>query len=275
MDYSAENQESLNRVRDLLNPIDYNVVLIHSDIVEGFRFNYKLRKEELLQAHYSILKSIFPETPIWMPTFNYSFPSTKEYDVNMTKSEVGVLTEYFRTKCATWRSEVPVFSFAGEGVKPQIYEDGVIDAFGANSIFEQLVKKDALIMLYGKGFESMTFLHHCEQMAAMPYRYFKNFKGKVFFDNIEREVTLKYFVRPLNKVMYCDVTKIEYDLGAEGLLQKTTPINTYLIKAKNLFEYLVYRMKKDPLYLLTKETQVWVEPMLQKLGRPFLITDFE
>jgi hypothetical protein len=34
-------------------------------------------------------------------------------------------------------------------------------------------------------------------------------------------------------------------------------------------------MKTDPLYLLTEETRAWVEPQLQKLGRPFLITDFE
>jgi aminoglycoside 3-N-acetyltransferase len=201
---------------------------------------------------------------------------SKEYDVCRTKSVVGALTDYFRTKFAAWRSEVPIFSFAGEGSKPQICEDGVIYAFGVNSVFEQLIKKNGLIMFYGTDLQHATFLHYCEQMSGvLTYRYYKTFGGKIFNYNQEKDVTLKLHVRPLKKVLDYDFKKLENDLYTEGLLKKNSPFKTYLIKAKYFSEYVIYRMKKDPFYLLTEATRSWVEPQLQKLGRPFLITDFE
>jgi len=230
----------------------------------------------MLWSHYSILKKIFQEIPIWMPTFNYDFPLSKEYDVHLTKSVVGALTDFFRTKHAAWRSEVPVFSFAGEGEKPYICENGIIDAFGTNSVFGQLITNDGLIMFYGTDLLPATFVHYCEQISGvLTYRYFKTFEGKVINDNREKNVTLKFHVRPLRNVLEYDIKKLEHDLYAEGLLKDFTPFQTLLIKARHFSEYITDRMKEDTLYLLTEDTRSWVEPKLQKLGRPFLITDFE
>jgi aminoglycoside 3-N-acetyltransferase len=48
-----------------------------------------------------------------------------------------------------------------------------------------------------------------------------------------------------------------------------------LIKAADIVHFWVEKMQEDPLYLLDANTRAWVEPKLEELGRPFLLSDFE
>jgi aminoglycoside 3-N-acetyltransferase len=277
MKLSIENQKNFDKLSNALATINFNVALVHSDLFQGFRFDYRLGREDMILSHYTVLKELMDNKPLWMPTFNYSFPVSGEYNLQSTKSKVGALTEYFRTNIATWQSKVPVFSFAGEQDKPLICEDNIIDAFGINSVFDHLVKKNGLILFYGTGLLHATIIHYCEQLSGMlTYRYDKFFEGKVINGDSTTNIKLKFHVRPKGKTLNYNFMNLEKDLYEQGLLQRFTPsFNSCLIKANHFVEFVIDKMKQDPLYLLDDESRNWIEPELEKLGRPFLLSDFE
>jgi len=72
-------------------------------------------------------------------------------------------------------------------------------------------------------------------------------------------------------------TRLENDLKENNLIkyfdERATKIK--IIRVIDLVDFWMMKMKKDPLYFLDDESKIWVEPLLNKLGRPFLITDFE
>ena len=214
-----------------------------------------------------------------MPTINYDFCKGKTYDVRMTPSQVGGLTEYFRKSVADWRTSIPVFSFAGTGDQPIFDISGIIDPFGNESAFQILYEKDALLMHYGSPFHSSTILHYAERISdRLSYRYDKIFPGKVITtDGKERDLKLNYHVRPLNRHLDYHWDKIENDLAENQIVSiyEEGRSRMSLCKIKNLIDFWIDRIEQDTLYLLDNESKMWVEPLLNKLGRPFLISDFE
>lgn len=253
-------------------------ILIHSDIMQGLQVPF-FDRASILSSHSAAIKSLCTGIDIWMPAFNYEFCKGKEYDVNTTPSQVGVLTEYFRKNEADWRTSIPVFSFTGIGKNPLISISGIVDPFGSASAFNYLYEQDALLMHYGSQIHSSTILHYAERMSdRLNYRYDKIFIGNVKNVAAEKsEVVFSFHVRPLNKHLDYDWIKIELDLIKDNILHifKNEKTHILLCRIKDLTTYWVNRMHNDPLYLLDAHSKFWVEPMLDKLGRPFLITDFE
>ncbi|MBY0237588.1 MAG: AAC(3) family N-acetyltransferase, partial [Burkholderiaceae bacterium] len=55
-----------------------------------------------------------------------------------------------------------------------------LSSFGPGSPFEQLVEMEAVNLALGTEFVGgATFLHHTEEVAAVPYRFYKEFPGQV------------------------------------------------------------------------------------------------
>ena len=48
-----------------------------------------------------------------------------------------------------------------------------------------------------------------------------------------------------------------------------------LFSIKNVSDYWISKLNKDSFYFLNEESKKWVIPKLDKLGRGFLLTDFE
>lgn len=263
----------------VLNNDDEVTLLIHSDLMKGFNLPF-LNRNDFLVSHYKELEGLHDNLNIWMPSFNYEFLKDKAFSIENSKSQVGSLSEYFRKNISNWRSPVPVFSFSGIGnVPPLVSNSSLIDPFGLNSDFNYLYDNNAWLMHYGSSFSSSTILHYAERISKkMTYRYDKLFAGEVFsLDNKVTEVTIKYHVRPLNKYIGYDWTKIEKDLIDEGILVKLENEKTKisLCKITDLIDFWILKLNINPYYLLDEESKLWIMPALDKLGRPFLITDFE
>lgn len=266
------------QVQFTLASFNSNIVLIHSDIMQGFEVPFTDR-EGVLNSHITHLHSLQPGIDIWMPAFNYDFCKEKDYEVNRTPSQVGILTEYFRKKTAEWRTEVPVFSFTGIGKNPGIGISGTIDPFGTGSAFDYLYQNDAVLMHYGSQIYSSTILHYAERMSGcLSYRYDKLFQGNVW-DAVENNtpVRFNFHVRPLNSHLDYNWAKISDDLTKNEILSvfKNEKTNVLLCKVKPLINFWIACMQEDPLYFLDDESRSWVMPMLDNLGRKFTITDFE
>jgi aminoglycoside 3-N-acetyltransferase len=148
-----------------------------------------------------------------MPTFTYSATNNEVYDVQKTKSTVGVLTEYFRKKDDVVRSLHPIFSFAAWGKKaPEIIKIDDWDSFGPKSVMGKLDDLNAMYVLFGVGMhDSATFVLYSEQKHKTYYRYFKRFPAKIINGNKQINTDVNYYVRNLD---------INYDYSWENLESK-------------------------------------------------------
>lgn len=265
-------------IQQKLNELLGDTILIHSDIMQGFKIPY-INREALLISHIQEIRSLKANLNIWMPTFNYDFCKGYSYIIKDSPSQVGVLSEYFRKNIAEWRTPIPVFSFAGTGEIPVLDISRVIDPFGHHSAFHVLYERDSLLMHYGSSLDVTTTLHYAERVSNhLYYRYDKLFHGKIIsVDAKEIDVSFNFHVRPLGKHLDYDWNKIENDLFQNNILflYKEGGSRILLCKIKELINFWVQRISQEPLYLLDIESKKWIEPMLNKLGRPFLITDFE
>ncbi|MCF6401904.1 AAC(3) family N-acetyltransferase [Chitinophaga filiformis] len=270
-------------VRTLIGQKAPGSVLIHSDLMQGFAVEFtRGGKEKFIADHNDKLSLLFGNISIYQPTFNYKFLPEKKTDVRNRRSEVGVLSEYFRKNVADWYTKDPVFSFSGKG--PYTYNEPVkasgpeIDPFGDTSFFNYLYDQDTLLFHYGSEFKHSTVLHYIERkLGTVPYRYDKIFEGIVVDGDEEISVRYKYHVRPWGKHLDYDWDKIIADLVNENILYKQEENNTRICfcSVREMTDFLFTKISGDPLYLLDKETLQWVAPSLDKLGRAFTKSDFE
>ena len=68
------------------------------------------------------------------------------------------------------------------------------EAFGKNSIFSYLIKKNYKIICFCCSSNNITFLHYLEYLFEVPYRYIKKFKGTVVYNNFKSQISYKYNV---------------------------------------------------------------------------------
>lgn len=254
--------------------------MVHSDLLRaGIPAGAPPGRNGLLQAHWKNLKAIAGDRDVWMPVFNYSFPHSQSFDVRSEVSEVGPLTEYFRTEIAGWRTATPIFSFAGTGQAPPSDPGAEIDPFGCLSIYHHLVQAGGIYLAYGASFREANPIHVAERQSGGPlYRYDKFFSGRVCLaDGSLRPVTLRYHVRPWKTGLDYDYPRLLADLAKAGVCRtwEPGPLRFMTAPAGPLIEYWKQRLAVDPLYLLDQISRDWVEPMLDKLGRPFQLDDFE
>ena len=265
-------------VQQKLFDLGSDTVLVHSDLMQGFRIPFKNRVS-FLMAHAKELFSLKDGLILWMPAFNYDFCKGFAFNVEKTPSQVGSFTEYFRKNVALWRTPVPVFSFSGIGDQPKLNVIDTIDPFGSGSAFQILYNKNAILMHYGSPINTTTFLHFAERKSkCLCYRYDKLFLGQVILNDEKKiNVRFNFHVRPLGRYLDYDWSRISKQLTENNILFSYNEESTRILicKIKELIDYWADRMNEDPFYLLDQESRLWVEPLVNSLGRPFLITDFE
>lgn len=269
-------------VMERINQIAPQSVLMHSDLRRGFPIKFKRgEKEEFITAHYNKLYQMFGDISMYMPAFNYKFFEERKTDVRNRVSEVGVLSEYFRKNIAEWYTKDPVFSFSCKGLNTYndpVMADAIIDPFDDTSFFNYLYQQQSLLFHYGTAFKLSTVLHYIERkLGTIPYRYDKIFSGSITDGTEPVTVHYKYHARPSNRHLEYDTDKIERDLINEKILYRYTENNTQIsfCSISEMTDYLFLRISRDPLYLLDEPSLCWIAPILGKLGRNFILEDFE
>jgi aminoglycoside 3-N-acetyltransferase len=81
----------------------------------------------------------------------------------------------------------------------------------------------------------------------------------------------------MNRHLDYDCERLETELINEGILKVISGrrFEFRCFKARDMTNYLTGKIRENPLYLLDSESRKWIEPKLQQLGRPFLLSDFE
>lgn len=271
-------QDSL---RGLLAPYVAKPVMVHSDLFGASPFVARTtERERALASHRDFLGSL--QVRLKVAAFNYQFPRRLETDLRTAPVEIGPLGDFMRCHWATERTFDPVFSFLigdEQSLSPPP-EDGLFIAFGERSLFPQVAAEGGAVLMYGATVKSLTMMHFAELLAGGPlYRYDKEFAGPVI-DWHGRTVTAcyRYHVRPLGRHLAYDWVRIQAMLVDAGVLQWISPEREslgFLLDARMLVETLTAALKDDPLCLLDSESRGWVGAEIQRLGRRFVVTDFE
>jgi aminoglycoside N3'-acetyltransferase len=270
-----------DRLRQLVAPYADKPVMVHSDLFQASPFVPRMvDRARLLAAHRDFLGDL--GVGLSIAAFNYQFPRTLTVDLRTAPVEVGPLGDFMRDHWATERTFDPVFSFLLRDSAPVTPEasDGLFVAFDQQSYFPHVAAEGGAVLMYGATVAALTMLHYAELVAGGPlYRYDKDFAGTAI-DWHGRAVSIlyRYHVRPLGRYLVYDWVRLQSLLRDAGLVQwidRDSAALGFLMDGRMLVETLAAALKADPLCLLDAQSRDWVEPELQRLGRRFVVTDFE
>lgn len=180
-----------------LNADKCDILYVHTALTFGVP---QLRKSELLEELFIVFKSLDLPTLIF-PTFTFSFPNDEEYDVQNTKTPMGLLNEYIRKQEGVIRSVDPLMSNALWGKHKEFVTDIGKNSCGEDSTFDKLHCTDLNVkfLFFGtRAGDCFTFMHYIEDKLKVPYRYPKPFKGKIIENGTSYTDTYNLCVRYSN-----------------------------------------------------------------------------
>jgi len=260
-----------------LHDIDH--FLIHTDALRApFRSSSKTQKD-ILQDYVTDIDNLTAGINYSLPCFNYDFIKTGIYSVIDSECQVGAINEYVRRSNYSYRTLTPVFSYTYKfGID---FKESLIpcDPFSKTSFFDYLKRKKTILLHYGSEIVHSTLIHYIERIGkSLLYRYDKVFKGVVFTSENEKiGAELIYHVRPKNIHLKYANEKLRIDLLNEGIMiewaQKGQRVS--FCDYERLVEFWLFKFNSDPYYFLDDETVFIIDTQIQKLGRKFLLSDFE
>lgn len=234
--------------------ITENFIIIHSDITGLFFKNFSI--EELWKM---IFLSLGKDKTYIMPTFNLT-NKKKIWKSLSSKSETGILSEYFRKKIALKRTIHPLHSVSifGKNIN-KIKIKNSASSFGKGSIWEWIcTSKDVCNLSFGLRLNGgATFCHYSEEIMRVNYREYIDLKIKVFNNkNKLQKKKFSYFGRKKN--IFNDWNRCEKDLYQNQLIKKYVfSENKYIITKMNtqkVTNFIINKLKKDNNYLIKKFT---------------------
>jgi aminoglycoside 3-N-acetyltransferase len=165
-----------------------------------------------------------PDSPlhtgtIAVPAFNFAFARGEAYDGMITPSAgMGVFSEYVRQLPFAQRSPHPMQSLAAVGQHAgDLTQRDTPSAFDPGSPFERMLELDFKLLLLGADIQATAMLHYCEQRAAVPYRYWKDFTGQVRTSRGWHARTYRMFVRDMDIDPKIELYPVQEVLHERGL----------------------------------------------------------
>lgn len=166
----------LTELEDISKQIKPAIIVLHSSIVS-------IAKTENGNIPYQLLQEILSLSrkglTFALPSYTFTFCSTGVFDINTTNSETGVLADLVHSYLLpSIRSADPIYSHVFIGpLSKELSEIHGKTTFGKGSIFEKLEQLNAYIGVLNVGWEYATIFHRYEELAQVPYRYYKTFQG--------------------------------------------------------------------------------------------------
>ena len=231
-----------------------STVMIHSSLLKFGIIENGI--EGLLKC---IVESLVGDTTILMPSFTFGFSESRYWSAKNTKSEMGALTEFFRKQEGTIRTLHPFHSVVAYGAHSKDFSTcNSLSSFGKGSPFEKLIDLNAYNLSLGTEFiGGATFVHHTEETCQVPYRYYKEFSGKVYDMNENKvDKVFKMYVRKItNRYEYeNNWDKVFKDLHREGCF-KVDSLNgakIMLSSIKQTHKIFNQYIVSDPMYAAMK-----------------------
>ena len=136
---------------------------------------------------------------ILLPSFTFSFCAGKNFNIELSKSETGILADWFMELDVSSRTRHPIYSFVVAGqYAHEIRALNNKTTFSEDSTFGWIEERNARIIMLGCDWRYCTQFHRYEEEANVPYRYYKNFESIVNYGDGEMSGSSLMFVREIN-----------------------------------------------------------------------------
>ena len=242
------NLDLLNSLR-LIKADECDVLYIHTSLNFGTP-NTNIKKNDLLQLIVDTILELKVSTIIF-PTYTFSFCNGEDFDINSSKTTMGLLNEYVRKMPNTIRSLDPLMSNVLLGEHSEFVNNIGKNSVGLNSTFDLLHKTKLKVkfLFFGpKIGDCFTHMHYIESEQNVPYRYNKDFTGKIINRNNNYTDTYSLFVRYNNVFANCGSYIYENMMIEKNIAQKEKFANSYLtiVESQEAYNAYLYFLKISP-----------------------------
>lgn len=187
--------ENISKLLSGLGLREGDIILVHSDVSTLGKVENGL--DGIVTA---ICEIIGNKGTIVVPTFTFSFCKGEVYDVNKSRSQNGVFTEYLRKLPGAVRSLHGITSFAAIGQDAQILmslRDKT--SYGPGSVLANLREGGGKVLQLGVPI--ISHVHYVERLVGVEYRYDKEFDGTIRNGFTEFNETCSLYVRRQDKIV--------------------------------------------------------------------------
>ena len=191
-----------------------------------------------------------------VPAFNFAFARGSDYDALTTPSEgMGAFSEFVRTHPGTRRTLHPMQSLAVIGNHAvDITSRDTHSAFDQGSAFERILELDFELLLLGADIQAVSLVHYSEQRLPVPYRYWKEFHGRIKTGAGWEQRSYRMFVRDLKHNPVLNLRPIQQELEKRSLW-RSLPVNYGQVSACKLVDFVSATdtlLQADPWALVEK-----------------------
>lgn len=200
-------------------------------------------------------EAVGPTGTILLPTYSFSFCRREPFYVQETPAAEGpwspftALLEHFRRRDGVVRSRDPIHSVAGLGPNAErLLKDLPGTCFGPGSVHALLMEAGGKICAIGTPLEEMTFRHHVEELAGVPFRYKKLFTGVIRDDGVERKQGWIYSVRILAENGYPDARRLDEKARSSGIARvaRLGTGEVVGVRCRDFFDLTRRELARDP-----------------------------
>lgn len=226
--------------------------------------------EELL---YAVLSLVGPTKSVMVSTFNFDFGTTKRFDVQQSKSQVGRFSQISMENPLGIRTASPFYSFKVFGTHTQTLEPYPFRrCTGEKSPFDFQIKHHYLLIAIGHHInKALTLVHHSENIAGVSWRYEKIFEGLVKgLDKLWQPAETSFFVRK-DGVLFSGLTiegdehfRLAHTIGTRTVSLGHLGVPVEFGEVRKIHEDLVWSLSQ-------KETRLSA-PILKGRPNPGVIT---
>jgi aminoglycoside 3-N-acetyltransferase len=165
------------------------------------------------------LQTDSPAGTLAAPVFNFSFARGEAYDPAAAPAMgMGAFSEWVRQHPEARRTPHPMQSFSLIGkYAAALAALDTPSAFDDGSAVDRMLDLDFKIVLLGADIQAVSLLHYSEQRVGVPYRYWKNFSGKVRRAGSWQEAVYRMYVRDMAIDARLEIHEIQTTLAARGL----------------------------------------------------------
>ena len=238
-----------------LNIFPGDVIMIHGDAIVAAQLEGSKSKKINIFLN-EIIRFLGKKGTIVFPSFTYSSTKSEIFDVQKSRSTVGLLSESFRKYDGVTRSKNPIFSVCSFGKYKKDFEHSCVnDCFGEKSCFGLLHSLGGKLINIACNFE-VTYLHYVEQKKKISYRYFKKFNGEIIDNGNKSFIETRYFVGNKNINYSMDLDKLKQNLIKEKKFFITSfgRFISTSVTCKDFFEFSGKLLKQNE-YALIKENK--------------------
>jgi aminoglycoside N3'-acetyltransferase len=184
------------------------IIVFQTDVIPTAIF-YKLNGKFVSKTIFKQIEKNFDNKTILFPAFSNDFVKKKNYDIFLSKPYTGIIPNLALKSKNYQRTESPLHSFLIKGPQTKLVMSlKQKTTWGAGSVFNWLYENKARWISFNLELNRGCAIHHMsEEIAKVPYRFFKIFNGKIYANRklLNRNFNEKkysYYLKYYNKLNY-------------------------------------------------------------------------